>query len=65
MRSRGTTATTTRPRPAEGDRANGGHKWAEKRSKHPAAPQHSTFRRVAVFVPLGSRCGSQDVGTLP
>ena len=54
MRSRGTTATpprSTRDRPAETERGDGG-KRVERRRKGPVAPQHSTFRRVAVFVPL-------------
>jgi hypothetical protein len=63
MSSRGTTVTaprSTRPRPAEVERGDGGYERAEKRPKRPVAPQHSTFRRVAVFVPLSSCCEPRD-----
>jgi len=64
MRSRGTTATPprsmTRQRPAELERGDGGRKRAERHRKRPAAPEHSTFRRVAVFVPLSSYCEPRD-----
>ena len=58
MRVRGTTVEATCPvrpvrrRPAEVDCGDGGHERAKTRRGHPAAPQHSTFRRVAVFVPF-------------
>ena len=58
MRSRGTMATpphSTRLHPAEADRGDEGRKRTEKHRKRQAAPQHSTFRRVAVFVPLSSK----------
>jgi hypothetical protein len=58
MRSRGTTATA--PRSAKVDRG-GVREQDAKRRKRPAAPQHSTFRRVAVFVPLSSYCEPVDL----
>ena len=57
MRARGTTTTrSTCRRPAEVDRGNENGEQVEKGRKRPVAPQHSTFRRVAVFVPLSSCC---------
>jgi hypothetical protein len=52
MRSRGTTVTP--PRSAKIDPCGGARDQDAKRRKRPAAPQHSTFRRVAVFIPLNS-----------
>ncbi len=51
MRARGA-ATTTRPsaRPCQGEAA--GRRRLGRRQARPALPEHSTFRRVAVFVPL-------------
>jgi len=46
---------STRLHPAEADRGDEGRKRTEKHRKRQAAPQHSTFRRVAVFVPLSSK----------
>ncbi len=60
MRSRGTTATA--PRSAKVNR-DGVREQDAKRRKRPAAPQHSTFRRVAVFVPLSSYCEPGDLTT--
>lgn len=62
MRSGGRMATA--PRPAKVDPCVGGRGREAKRRKRLAAPQHSTFRRVAVFVPLNPYCEPRDVRTL-
>jgi hypothetical protein len=58
MRARGSAAEAARPagpvrrRPAEVDCGDGGRERGEARRGSPAVPEHSTFRRVAVFVPF-------------
>lgn len=57
MRARGAEAEASavrsaRRRAAEVDCGEGGRERIAERSERPAAPRHSTFRRVAVFVPL-------------
>jgi hypothetical protein len=61
MRARGSAVEATRPvraagparrRPAEVDCGDGGRERSEARPERPAIPEHSTFRRVAVFVPF-------------
>jgi hypothetical protein len=69
MRARGTTAT---PRPLRSPRrgpTQAGRVEVGKRDQvveRPAAPEHSTFRRVAVFVPFQRPGGSASdkTGTL-
>jgi hypothetical protein len=59
MRSRGMATKTVRPAPkrrakvGEGS-GNGGQVLAGKQRERPAARQHTSFRRVAVFVPLSA-----------
>jgi hypothetical protein len=58
MRARGSAVEAARPlrpvrrRPAEVDCGDGGRERSEARPERPAVPEHSTFRRVAVFVPF-------------
>jgi hypothetical protein len=54
MRSRGTTVAPLRStrRPTEVDRGCTDRERADKRRERPVVPEHSTFRRVAVFVPF-------------
>jgi hypothetical protein len=58
MRARGSAVEAARPlrsvrrRPAEVQCGAGGRGLGETRRERPAVPEHSTFRRVAVFVPF-------------
>jgi len=58
MRARGSAVETARPvrsvrrRPAGVECGDGGREQGETRRGRPEVPEHSTFRRVAVFVPF-------------
>lgn len=58
MRARGSAVEAARParqarrRPAEDGCGDGGRERGEARPERPTVPEHSTFRRVAVFVPF-------------
>ena len=58
MRARGTTVEAARPvraarrRPSAVDCGDGGRERGDARRERSAVPEHSTFRRVAVFVPF-------------